>query len=124
MMGGALTSYVATLAVVRWGPKSQFQQVLVLDPQQPLPSGGVDSIHPHPEAVSTSQPAARSRGCREGPFEPPAARALRRDQDGAVLPSGRSPGELAEPITSNDDFYIVTKNPRETPNSGQPNGDW
>jgi DMSO/TMAO reductase YedYZ molybdopterin-dependent catalytic subunit len=27
-----------------------------------------------------------------------------------VLPSGRRPGELAAQITSNDDFYIVTKN--------------
>src|SRR4029078_3657849 len=34
----------------------------------------------------------------------------KRDQDGAVLPSGRRPGELPEPITSNDNFYVVTKN--------------
>ncbi|HEX2186068.1 MAG TPA: molybdopterin-dependent oxidoreductase, partial [Chloroflexota bacterium] len=37
-------------------------------------------------------------------------RQLKRDNDGAVLPSGRPRGELAQPITSNDDFYIVTKN--------------
>jgi DMSO/TMAO reductase YedYZ molybdopterin-dependent catalytic subunit len=35
---------------------------------------------------------------------------LKRDKDGAVLPSGRRKGELTELITSNDDFYIVTKN--------------
>jgi DMSO/TMAO reductase YedYZ molybdopterin-dependent catalytic subunit len=42
--------------------------------------------------------------------EPPAARQLARDKDGAALPSGRRPGQLADLITSNDDFYIVTKN--------------
>jgi DMSO/TMAO reductase YedYZ molybdopterin-dependent catalytic subunit len=111
MMGGALTSYLATLAVVRWGPKGrQLQQVIVLDPQQPVPSGGVDPAHPHPEAVGTSPPAATQPVAAAGPYEPPPARVLRRDQDGAVLPSGRRPGEVAEPITSNDDFYIVTKN--------------
>jgi DMSO/TMAO reductase YedYZ molybdopterin-dependent catalytic subunit len=43
-------------------------------------------------------------------LEPPPARVLRRDQDGAALPSGRRPGELAPLVTNNDDFYIVTKN--------------
>jgi len=42
--------------------------------------------------------------------EPSAIRALSRDQDGAVLPSGRPRGQLAEAITSNADFYVVTKN--------------
>jgi DMSO/TMAO reductase YedYZ molybdopterin-dependent catalytic subunit len=42
--------------------------------------------------------------------EPAGARALPRDQDGAVLPSGRRPGELPDLITANDNFYIVTKN--------------
>jgi DMSO/TMAO reductase YedYZ molybdopterin-dependent catalytic subunit len=110
LMGGALTSYLATLAVVRLGPKTQFQQVIVLDPQQPVPSGGVDPAHPHPEAVTTSAPSTTQPVGAAGPYEPPPVRALRRDQDGAVLPSGRRPGELAELITDNDDFYIVTKN--------------
>ena len=110
LMGGALTSYLATLAMVRWGPKTQFQEIMVLDPQQPLPSGGVDPAHPHPEAVSTSPPATSPGPNAADPFEPPPARSLRRDRDGAVLPTGRRPGELAEQITSNDDFYIVTKN--------------
>jgi DMSO/TMAO reductase YedYZ molybdopterin-dependent catalytic subunit len=42
--------------------------------------------------------------------EPTGARSLPRDQDGAVLPSGRRPGELSELVTSNENFYIVTKN--------------
>jgi DMSO/TMAO reductase YedYZ molybdopterin-dependent catalytic subunit len=109
MLGGALASYGATLAGVRWGPKSALQQVIVLDPQQPVPSGGVDPLHPHPEVVETSEPAPTQVGAA-GPFEPPPAKRLRRDQDGAVVPAGRRPGALAERITSNDDFYIVTKN--------------
>jgi hypothetical protein len=110
ILGGALTSYLATLAVVRLGPRRQFQEIIVLDPQQPVPSGGVEPAHLHPEAVSTSPPAATQPVAAAGPYEPPPARMLRRDQDGAVLPSGRRPGELAELITDNNDFYIVTKN--------------
>jgi DMSO/TMAO reductase YedYZ molybdopterin-dependent catalytic subunit len=110
LAGGALTSYLATLAMVRWGPKTQFQEIAVLDPQQPVPSGGIDPVHPHPEAVSTSPPAPGQAATATGPYEPPPARVLRRDQDGAVFPSGRRPGQVADLITSNDDFYIVTKN--------------
>jgi DMSO/TMAO reductase YedYZ molybdopterin-dependent catalytic subunit len=110
MMGGAFTSYVATLAAVRWGPGTQFQRVIVLDPQQPVPSGGIDPAHPHPEAISTSPPSATQPIAAAGLTDPPPARVLQRDQDGAVLPSGRRPGQLAELITNNDDFYIVTKN--------------
>jgi DMSO/TMAO reductase YedYZ molybdopterin-dependent catalytic subunit len=35
---------------------------------------------------------------------------MKRDKDGAVLPAGRRQGELTDLITSNDDFYVVTKN--------------
>jgi DMSO/TMAO reductase YedYZ molybdopterin-dependent catalytic subunit len=115
MMGGGLASYVATLAVVRWGPATQHQRVIVLDPQQPVPSGGVDPLHPHPEAVGTAEPAAAQATGATGPIEPPPAKILRRDQDGAVVPGARRPGELANLITSNDDFYIVTKNPAGDP---------
>jgi DMSO/TMAO reductase YedYZ molybdopterin-dependent catalytic subunit len=41
---------------------------------------------------------------------PPLPRHLARDQDGALTAAGRPKGELAPPITANDDFYIVTKN--------------
>src|SRR5207248_1356002 len=37
-------------------------------------------------------------------------RVAARRQDGAVLPSGRRPGDLPELITTNDNFYIVTNN--------------
>jgi DMSO/TMAO reductase YedYZ molybdopterin-dependent catalytic subunit len=35
---------------------------------------------------------------------------LARDQEGSLTAAGRPPGTLAPPITSNQDFYIVTKN--------------
>src|SRR3954471_2542068 len=117
MMGGALTSYVATLGWVRLAPIRAFQQVIVLDPQQPVPAGGVDFPPAHPEAVATSE-AAAGQATATGPLEPAPARALRRDQDGAVVPAGRRPGELAERITSNDDFYVVTKNAVGDPDLG------
>jgi DMSO/TMAO reductase YedYZ molybdopterin-dependent catalytic subunit len=45
------------------------------------------------------------------PFpNPPAARSLARDKDGALTAAGRARGQLAPRITANDDFYIVTKN--------------
>jgi DMSO/TMAO reductase YedYZ molybdopterin-dependent catalytic subunit len=37
-------------------------------------------------------------------------RAVARDQEGSLTAAGRPPGTLAPPITSNQDFYIVTKN--------------
>jgi len=55
---------------------------------------------------------ARSAGSAgpAGVLDPPPPRQLARDKDGAALASGRKPGQLADPITSNADFYIVTKN--------------
>jgi DMSO/TMAO reductase YedYZ molybdopterin-dependent catalytic subunit len=41
---------------------------------------------------------------------PPPPRRLAREKDGALTAAGRLKGELATPITANDDFYIVTKN--------------
>jgi len=41
---------------------------------------------------------------------PPPARALARDQEGSLTAAGRPAGSLAPAITSNRDFYIVTKN--------------
>jgi DMSO/TMAO reductase YedYZ molybdopterin-dependent catalytic subunit len=89
-----------------------------------VPSGGVEEPNPHPNAVTAASPppaaAATRSAVSPAPVatpratsalpEPATARALQRDQDGAVLPSGRRPGELAEAITSNENFYIVTKN--------------
>jgi DMSO/TMAO reductase YedYZ molybdopterin-dependent catalytic subunit len=41
---------------------------------------------------------------------PPVGKPLSRNQDGSLTAAGRPKGSLSPPITSNDDFYIVTKN--------------
>src|SRR5207247_4165773 len=41
---------------------------------------------------------------------PPPARRVARDKDGALTAAGRPKGELAPPITANEDFYVFTKN--------------
>jgi DMSO/TMAO reductase YedYZ molybdopterin-dependent catalytic subunit len=117
VIGGAGLAYVATYASGMLLPaSSRAPSILLVDPQEPVPSGGIDPPNPHPQVVSP--PEARPRAPEPTPGvtpvpalpEPGAARDLHRDKDGAVLPSGRPPGQLASAITSNRDFYIVTKN--------------
>jgi DMSO/TMAO reductase YedYZ molybdopterin-dependent catalytic subunit len=77
----------------------------------PLPT-----IAPTVSPRATSQPAAPTA---PGPTpvsmpeplpNPALPRALKRDQDGSLTAAGRPRGQLTPPITSNADFYIVTKN--------------
>lgn len=131
-LAGAAAAFAATYVVEVTGPRRTLTAVRVLDPQEPLPSGGIDPPNPHPDKTDTRSdsgpdPAAAqaqatgSPGARpasqttagdgaSGLPEPPPARQLARDKDGAVLTAGRRPGELAPYITSNQNFYIVTKN--------------
>jgi DMSO/TMAO reductase YedYZ molybdopterin-dependent catalytic subunit len=129
VIGGAGVAYAATYASGMLLPaSSRAPSILLVDPQEPVPSGGVDPPNPHPQAVST--PPAQPRtpeptaavGATPGLPEPAVARDLSRDKDGAVLQSGRAAGQLAPAITSNRDFYIVTKNAGGDP-SLRP-GDW
>jgi DMSO/TMAO reductase YedYZ molybdopterin-dependent catalytic subunit len=95
-------------------------RILLVDPQEPVASGGLDEPNAHPQAVSSPVAEARtpvptavvSATPRATPSlpEPGEARDLQRDKDGAVLPSGRTAGQLAPATTTNRDFYIVTKN--------------
>jgi DMSO/TMAO reductase YedYZ molybdopterin-dependent catalytic subunit len=136
LTGGALASFVGTFLLVRWGPRANAPaRVVVLDPQEPVPSGGIDRPKPHPNLVTTPEtapeqvaggaetpPTATAPERAAGPGnqpqaasqpsfpEPAPSRQLARDQDGSVLPSGRQSGALSELVTANDDFYIVTKN--------------
>jgi DMSO/TMAO reductase YedYZ molybdopterin-dependent catalytic subunit len=133
LTGGALASFVGTFLLVRWGPRVNAPaRVVVLDPQEPVPSGGIDRPKPHPNLVTTpdtipapdapvaidATPSEQAAGPGDQPQEaaqagfpePPPSRQLARDQDGSVLPSGRQPGAISEAITANGDFYIVTKN--------------
>jgi DMSO/TMAO reductase YedYZ molybdopterin-dependent catalytic subunit len=42
--------------------------------------------------------------------EPQVSREFVRDKDGAIVATARPPGQLADAVTSNRDFYVVTKN--------------
>ncbi len=108
LTGGVVATYAATYVAMRWGPRRQLPGVLVLDPQEPIPSGGVDLPRSPPQPHQGSAPGSAGR---------PGQRALDpapspdRSRPGRRRPpSGRRPGQLAEPITSNADFYIVSKN--------------
>jgi hypothetical protein len=121
LAGGVVGVFATTFLVDRWLPKTRTgARVIVMDPQEPVPSGGIEPPNPHPNRVvtevpvvpATSPPAPADPGpaptsaptlptvptAVAGPDdipEPPVARQLTRDKDGAVLPSGRRPGELA-----------------------------
>jgi len=120
LIGTSVLAYASTYVAALLFPKQNAApSVLVLDPQEPVPSGGLEPPNPHPQMLATpvagtaptqpTLPAATATAAAALP-EPPPARQLERDKDGAVVRSGRQPGQLAEPITSNTDFYIVTKN--------------
>jgi len=118
LLGGSVAVLVVSYLLEVLPHKTGLPSIVVADPQEPVPSGGLNEPNPHPNAVPS--PSAVAAGPVPTPVpvptttsglpEPAAIRSLQRDQDGAVLPSGRRPGELSEPITSNDNFYIVTKN--------------
>jgi DMSO/TMAO reductase YedYZ molybdopterin-dependent catalytic subunit len=117
VIGGAGLAYVATYASgVLLPASSRAPSILLVDPQEPVPSGGIDPPNPHPQVVSHPEAQAPAPEATAGAAaasalpEPAVARDLSRDKDGAVLPSGRAPGQLASAMTSNRDFYIVTKN--------------
>jgi DMSO/TMAO reductase YedYZ molybdopterin-dependent catalytic subunit len=123
-LGGTAVAYgVAFASSMLFPSAARAPAIVLLDPQEPVPSGGLDEPNPHPQAVtSPSSPVPQAAGAptRALPIIEPRAtpglprpapeRELQRDKDGAVLPSGRPAGQLAAGITSNSDFYVVTKN--------------
>src|SRR5207248_2742662 len=97
--------------------RTRVETLMLSDPQEPVPSGGLDPPNPHPNVVAAQTPGdpvptpqSPAMPDRAALPEPSASRQLTRDTDGAVLPSGRRPGQLAEGTTRTTDFYIVTKN--------------
>ena len=66
----------------------------------PTPTPQPTPVAPTAVASSTLEPLPN----------PPPARRVARDKDGALTAAGRPKGELAPPITANEDFYVVTKN--------------
>jgi DMSO/TMAO reductase YedYZ molybdopterin-dependent catalytic subunit len=120
-LGGALAALAGAFVMQRVSLRQGLTEVRVLDPQEPFPSGGMDEPTTHPSSVAAQQQAAPTStalqpttGPRVTPEpalpEPRPARPMKRDKSGAVLPAGRRHGELTDLITSNDDFYVVTKN--------------
>jgi DMSO/TMAO reductase YedYZ molybdopterin-dependent catalytic subunit len=116
LVGGAVVSYLATYLAVRLLPhQAALPAVVLQDPQQPVPSGGIDPPNPHPNIVEAVSAPAAAPVVTAAPRttalpEPATTRVLKRDNDGAVVPAGRTRGQLARPITANEDFYVVTKN--------------
>ena len=121
LLGSAGAAYLGTYLTARLMPRGSAVPLVALeDPQEPVPSGGIDPPNPHPNVVGTpvrddASPVAPARAAptpvdRPEFPEPAAVRQVARDKDGSVLPTGRPTGQLASAITSNDDFYVVTKN--------------
>jgi hypothetical protein len=74
LAGGALAAYPAAVGVARFGPKASLPRLVVPDPQQPFPSGGLGPANAHPTVV-TSRDAVQPVGTRlAAPLEPPPAR--------------------------------------------------
>jgi DMSO/TMAO reductase YedYZ molybdopterin-dependent catalytic subunit len=72
----------------------------------PLAAGAA----PARSAVATTSIPATPTAALAGFPTPQPPRALARDQEGSLTAAGRPAGTLAPAITSNQDFYIVTKN--------------
>ena len=97
-LGGTGAAYVAAFASGMLLPSSaRAPAIVLLDPQEPVPSGGLDEPNPHPQVVSApvAQPAAAptptvAANATPALPKPVAARTLQRDKDGAVChPVGR-----------------------------------
>ena len=74
---------------------------------------------PTPTAAAAAPPAATPtvapRPTPEPLPNPPPPRRLARDKDGSLTAAGRPKGQLAPVISTNADFYIVTKNAVQDP---------
>ena len=115
----AVGSFGLTAFALRFGPRRRLPGVVVLDPQAPVPSGGIDGPEPTPAVTAAPVPPGRrgapprqrrraERATRSCPAA--AAPARRGTRTARLLPSGRRPGSWPSPSRATTDFYIVTKN--------------
>ena len=62
VLGGTGAAYIAAFASGMLFPSSaRAPAIMLLDPQEPVPSGGLDEPNPHPQAVSTPVCPGRRR---------------------------------------------------------------
>jgi DMSO/TMAO reductase YedYZ molybdopterin-dependent catalytic subunit len=125
---GGLAGLVATVAAYGAARAAAGSGGVV---QSSLPLASPPTSIPTPTEAATATPAAGISGAAQAATPsatpttavspnptaapaafptPPPARALARDQEGSLTAARRAPGSLAPAITSNQDFYIVTKN--------------
>ena len=124
-----------TRVVVVESEQVSANRVAEATPPRPTPSPGrtpdlatgpvAKAQPPTPPPTAATVPTATSASVVQPPptptmapskeFEPPALKQLARDKDGVVLRSAQRPGQLADVITSTDDFYIVSKNAAKDP---------
>jgi DMSO/TMAO reductase YedYZ molybdopterin-dependent catalytic subunit len=108
-LAGSLVAVGSTYVLQRVRPSANLTALKVVDPSEPAAAGETLPLAT-PDLVTQTAPVGAPTATSEPLPEPRPARALKRDKDGAILPSGRRKGELTDLITQNDDFYIVTKN--------------
>src|SRR5215831_5705436 len=112
LVGGAAIAYVGTYLSVLLLPHAAAvpDVVVVEEPPRPDPPASVEASGPPPDAMPAPSATATPQPVAVRLPEPSVSRELVRGKDGAVVPSIRPPGQLADPVTSNRDFYVVTKN--------------
>jgi DMSO/TMAO reductase YedYZ molybdopterin-dependent catalytic subunit len=118
-LGGVVVSILAfgiARSLVRPGGGVQSSLPLAAAPTAAPPtaapaatSGPGQTPAPRPTVAPTAVAQAATPTPLAYPTPPP-VRSVARDQEGSLTAAGRPPGTLAPPITSTQDFYIVTKN--------------
>jgi DMSO/TMAO reductase YedYZ molybdopterin-dependent catalytic subunit len=110
---------VATLAGRNGGLVASTLPVAVAPTVLPTPPPtreAVTTAVARPPTVESSTPPPPAPTPTPDPLpNPPPPQRLARDNNGALTAAGRPRGELAPPITANDDFYVVTKNAVQDP---------
>jgi DMSO/TMAO reductase YedYZ molybdopterin-dependent catalytic subunit len=113
---GAVAAGALAALVGRDGGATASALPLAAVPTAVVPTPAPTSqVAPQPAATSAATPEVASTPTPVPLPDPPPARRLARDKDGALTAAGRPRGQLAPAITSNEDFYVVTKNAVEDP---------
>jgi DMSO/TMAO reductase YedYZ molybdopterin-dependent catalytic subunit len=92
LTGGALASFVGTFLLVRLGPRRDAPtRVVVLDPQEPVPSGGIDRPKPHPNLVTTPETAPVQAAPAAAPGAEPSPAAVPGAAEGSTTAAAPEP---------------------------------